>query len=284
MRSISLFAAAMLIPVVAPAQDLLGDANRDVLNGLVFQARTEAHATVTRTLPAEFSRLDIPEQFELIGTAARGDGGGVTAFKTAEPAARAFDLLLAALAADGWEVEMPQGVMQQTFNAPTQIQGSTICRSGERRAVLVRDVGDVRLASINGAGIDPRPRPCHAPIPGAGPMGPGGFAQLNRHMPRFDFPTGVRVLGGGGGNGGNDHFSAATRVHSPGEPASALALMLSRQLTAQGWARDAAWNGALGAGTNWTRGADDGSLVGTLEVLDRGEDLYEVTFTLVLGQ
>src|SRR5690606_29507188 len=131
-------------------QDLLGNANRDVLNGLIFQARAEAHATITRTLPAELSRLDVPDQFELIGTAARGDGGGVTAFKTSEPAARAFDLLLTALATDGWEVEMPQGVMmQQTFNAPTQIQGSTICRNGERRAVLVRDVEDVRLASIN---------------------------------------------------------------------------------------------------------------------------------------
>lgn len=284
MRSITLL-ATLLLPVAASAQDLLADVNQDVLNGLIFQARSEARATVTRTLPAEFSRLEISDQFDLIGTAIRADGNHVTAFRTSQPAAQAFDLLLGALTVDGWEVEMPQGMpMQQTFNAPTQIQASRICRAGERRAVMVRDAGDVRLVSVSGGAVEPGPRPCHAPLPGASTMGPGGFLSLNRHMPRFDFPAGVLVLGGGGGGGGNDYFSAATRVQSPEEPASALALILSRQLTAQGWTRDAAWNGALGAGTNWTRRSDDGLLVGTLEVVDRGGNLHEVTFTVLLAQ
>lgn len=285
MRSITLLATALLLPVAAPAQDLLADVNQDVLNGLIFQARNEARATVTRTLPAELSRLEIPDQLDLIGTAVRADGNHVTAFRTSQPAGQAFDLLLGALTADGWEVEMQQGMpMQQTFNAPTQIQASMICRAGERRGVMVRDAGEVRMISISGSVVEPRPRPCHAPLPGASTTGPGGFASLNRHMPRFDFPAGVRVLGGGGGGGSNDYFRAATRIQSPEEPASALALILSRQLTAQGWTRDAAWNGALGAGTNWTRRSDDGLLAGTLEVLDRGDGFHEVAFTVLLAQ
>ena len=149
MRSITLLATALLLPVAAPAQDLLADVNQDVLNGLIFQARNEARATVTRTLPAELSRLEIPDQLDLIGTAVRADGNHVTAFRTSQPAGQAFDLLLGALTADGWEVEMQQGMpMQQTVNAPTQIQASMICRAKwsatlatpSRRAKLTRTV------------------------------------------------------------------------------------------------------------------------------------------------
>ncbi len=284
MRPIAMLAAALLIPVAAQAQDLLADANQDVLNGLVFQGRAEARATVTATLPHDLAQLEVPDGFALIGTAVRGDGSRTTAFRTSHPAARALDMLLAALDAQGWEVEMPQAVAARpTFNAPSQIQARTICRNGERRGVLVRDFEGASLASILRVGFDPSPRACHAAAPGAGIMGPGGFAQLVREMPRFDFPQGVRVLGGGGGGGGNDHQIAGTRVHSAEDNASALALTLSRQLANQGWTRDAAWVGELGSGSNWTRKTDELSLLGALEVIDLGADHYDVSFTLVLG-
>ncbi len=270
-----------LTPLVSPAQNLLEGSNPDVLNALLFQGRSEAKQTVTRTLPADLARLSLPDDFTLIGTATRADGNGsTTAFRTSLDTGAAMDALLAALLRDGWEVEMPQQMVPQTFSTPSRIAARQLCRDGVRQTVSVRDHDPVRYAGLHRSPAQ-LPRPCHAPQPG---MGAPDFQAMQRLMPTLDFPASVQVQGlGPSGGGSGDSWSAGTRVHSPEEPASALALHLSRQLTAQGWTRDAGWSGALGAGSSWTRQSERGALVGILDVTDVGDAVHDVQFLLLIG-
>lgn len=106
-----------------------------------------------------------------------------------------------------------------------------------------------------------------------------GLAGARNLMPRFTFPEGVRVANGGGSN---NYQRTGTRVFSTEETASSLALELSRQLSTQGWTRDAAWNGAWGSGSNWRRTSDNGALLGMLEVIEGTDSAFEVVFTLNL--
>ncbi len=281
MRRIIAVMAGLLMAGAASAQDLLRDADRDVLNALVFLGRPNMVATASRTLPPEFANLKVPSELALIGTSVRSDGNTITAFHTTLPSGRALDELVLALAAEGWALETQQQMGEQpTFSAPTQRQFVMVCRNGERRAVVVRDHNNRRVASIQGGYIQ-EPRPCNAPDPRQS-MGPMGLAGARNLMPRFTFPEGVRVANGGGGGGSNNHQRTGTRVFSTEETASSLALELSRQLSTQGWTRDAAWNGAWGAGSNWRRTSDNGALLGTLEVIEGADSAFEVVFTLNL--
>lgn len=279
MRQIALFAAAAMVSLAAPAQDLLRNANQDVLNGLVYNGRPEARMTVTRSIPDALSGLKIPDGFALIGTAVRTDGNSHTAFRTSLQANAALEALVIAFAEQGWEVEAPQQGMQPTFSTSNDSALQTVCRNGERRMLQVRSIQNVRYARIH-ALSDPRPRACNAPTPAI--AGPGGFEIMRRQMPRFTFPAGVRVDTGGGSSGGNNSMNAITRIHSPDQPPATLAPQLAQQLTGQGWTRDTSWSGAVGAGSNWTRATDDGTLMGSLEIIDMGDAIYEVRFMLLL--
>jgi hypothetical protein len=273
--------AGLLMAGAASAQDLLRDADRDVLNALVFLGRPNLVATASRTLPPDLANLKVASELALIGTSTRSDGSTITAFTTTLPSGRALDELVLALAAEGWALETQQQTGQQpTFSAPTQRQFVMVCRNGERRAAVVRDHDNRRIASIQG-GVTLESRPCNAPDPRQN-LGPMGLIGARNLMPRLTFPEGVRVANGGGAGGSNGYQRSGTRVFSTEETALSLALELSRQLTTQGWTRDAAWNGAWGAGSNWRRHSEHGPLLGMLEVIEGADSAFEVVFTLNL--
>lgn len=271
---IAFFAAA------ATAQQPLQCLNPDVLNGLVFLGRSELKVEVTRSLPPAMSGLRAPDAFSLIGTGVR-DSGRITnvAYKTALTIDKAYTDIVAALGSAGWAVEA-SAAAGTTFNVAGAPRTTSVCRNGDRRAVMVAEVAGVRYVNIIGYAQGEQPRDCNAPDPGPGNL---AFMTARNAVPRFRFPAGTAIAqGGGGGGGGSDVFTSATRIISS-ESATALAELLASQLQGQGWRPDSVWSGAGSAGSTW-RKLDEGRLTwGTLEIVRVSERTYDVDFTLALS-
>jgi hypothetical protein len=276
MKNIAVAATAALFSIAAVAQGLPQCVNPDVLNGLVYNGRIEAKATITRALPASLARFRAPSGFSLIGTAVRDSGRSTqVAFKTSLSGDQAMSALIETLRADGWAPEAPQGP-GQTFTVPGEPQYVTVCRNSERRTLIVRDVGGTRYANL-GLTAEQRSLACNQKDPRMGGM---DMMSMQSAMPRFTFPSTARQAGpGGGGSGSNDIFRTSTRIQSPDSGAS-LAEHLAGQLTSQGWKRDSAWNGTASSGSNWKRQADGKTTWGTLEIVRMASDMHDVRFTV----
>nr|PZN63409.1 MAG: hypothetical protein DIU62_11125 [Pseudomonadota bacterium] len=284
MRRLILSVLALLgVCSATAAEDLLRHADPDVLNGLIFGGRAAQRARVTDTIPADLADVQVPKGFVLIGTAERGDGMVTTAFATGIELEPAFDALLQALLAAGWQTEM-QPAQAPTFTVATDGRSEAVqlvCRDSRRRIVTAREFEGVRhvsTATIPGQAA----RPCHArdSAPGFGSL--AQLQALQSQMPRITFPDGVKITGPGGGGGGGDAIHQSVRVSSPEETLTSLLLDLSRQLTAQGWRRDATWNGQIAAGAVWTRTSRDGvALMVLLEIIDAGDSQFDVRFLLM---
>jgi hypothetical protein len=236
-------------------------------------------------LPDVLTNLRAPADFELIGTAVRGDSGLTTvAFRTDLAGDEAFAAMLGSLETDGWTLEADQS-SSQTFNVTGQPVNGTVCRDSERMSLIVQNVDDIRYASINSY-VDQRALECGVEDPRLALRGPGMFEAMRTAMPRLEFPASTRPADGRGGLGGGmsgsgDTVSTSSRIESP-DSAAILAEHLAGQLSAQGWRRDAAWSGSLSAGSTWTRNGNDGRPSwGTLEIVSFGDDIYEVGFMLV---
>lgn len=278
MRKLAFASGMMLFSVAALGQDAFQGANRDVLNALIFNARSEMKMTVTRTMPSSMAGFRLPAGFTLIGTGVRGDPdtrSTTVAFKTSLPADKAYAALVDAHRADGFAAEASQ--YPQTFNVPSERMEGTVCRNAERRALLVTEADGVRYASINFFPEQVR-FACNAPDPRMANMGFGG---MRAGMPKFNFPSTARMVNGLGGLGGgsNNTFATSTRIQSP-DAAASLAEYLAAQLPAQGWRRDAAWNGSLSSGSTWKGELDGRPAWGSLEIVSFGEGVYEVGFVL----
>jgi hypothetical protein len=103
-------------------------------------------------------------------------------------------------------------------------------------------------------------------------------------LPTLNLPDSAREpngnpLGGGAGMSG-DNFSTSVQVASP-ESGANIADHLAGQMVQQGWLEDGRWTGALSAGSTWTRQAADGvQLAGTIEIVDLGDDMFQVGFRM----
>lgn len=283
MRKLIIVLGSLVFAVAAQSQQALQCANPDVLNSLVFSMRPESRLVVKRTMPESVAGFRAPAGFTLVGSGVRGPNlSTVVAYKTTLAARQGFDSWLAFLAADGWKPEDTQQ-QQMPFSAagPARL-AALLCRDGERRNLLVQEIGGVRYGTITG--FETRPaRACNAPLPQQGaqfnPMESMQAAQAN--MPQFAFPESARAAGESPlsniGSGGRS-YSTYTRIQSP-DTAATLAAQLARQLVNQRWRMDAEWKGKLSTGSTWARNADDGKkYLGTLEILSLDGGTFQVGF------
>jgi hypothetical protein len=258
--------------------------NPDVLNSLVFNAREEARLVVKRSMPDVVAGFGAPAGFTLIGSGMRAQPypSTVVAYKTSLAGDKAFDNWLAFLAADGWSRDTPPGAQQPTVSvAGPPPLATTLCRNGERRAMRVQEIEGVRYATITGIDLVPS-YACNAPDPRQNGFGMNSpMVEMNAiraNLPQFSFPATARMVGPGMGDMSSG--SSSTRIASP-DTAASLAGQLASQLVSQGWRGDANWSGALSTGSTWTRKGDGGqSLLGTLEILDIGQGVYNIGFTV----
>jgi len=289
MRKFGIGFVFLAFAVAASAQQALQCANPDVLNALVFNARSESRLVIKPSLPTGVAGFGAPADFKLIGSGVRGQNlFTVVAYKTQLDTGKAFDSLLGYLFDQGWKREADQPAQQPLVTVagpqPTRAQ---LCRNGDRRGVTVRDIDGVRYVSISGSETNP-PRACDVPLPQPGAANFNPMTQINAlqaQMPRFSLPATARMSpspnpGFANAGGGVNTTSTSLRIESP-DSAASLARHLARQLTEQGWRGDAEWSGALSTGSTWTRKAADGKPYwGMLEIQSVGGAVYEIGFSL----
>jgi hypothetical protein len=284
MKQLSILLVAGCFTLTAFGQDMLQCVNPDVVNSLVFGGRAESRMSLSATLPDSMSDYRAPAGFELIGTGVRGEGvTTIVAFKTELASEHAFAALVDSVEAEGWELEEEQSSLQ-TFNVSSQPVRGMVCRDAKRRMLSVQDVAGMRYATLS-TNQDQRSYACHAEDPRMAMGGPAMFGAMRSLMPKLDFPETTRPADGQGGFGGGmsgsgDTISTSSRIVSP-DTAASLAEHLALQMTAQGWRRDAAWNGSLTSGSTWMLQGEDGPSWGTLEIVGFGDDVYEVGFMLM---
>jgi hypothetical protein len=268
----AVFIAVSIFSMAASAQEVLQCTNPDILNGLVFLGRSEMKMTVTLGSSGFMASFRAPEGFRLIGSAVREEGSSsVVAYKTALPGDKAYSALLAAFEAEGWAIEGVRG-SGAMFNVAGGHSEGTICRNGERRALLATEAGGQAYVSINAGRTDARN--CNAPDLIS--MRPGNG------MPRFQFPAGTSLAqGGGGGGGSNRNYTTTSRIIST-EAAAQLVQHLAPQIETQGWSRDSGWAGVGSAGSTWRKTIEGESAIGVLEIIRVSEGTYEVNFTINL--
>lgn len=280
MRKLVTAMGLMAFVVAAQGQQVLQCANPDVLNSLVFNARPEARLIVRRTMPDIVAGFRAPVAFTLIGSGVRGQVTTAVAYKTALEARPALEQLSSFLADEGWK---PEDQALPTVNvAGLPLVTAQLCRNGERRNIQMREQNGTRYAIISGAPTAAT-RECGTPSLQMGIVNPMVAINAARaSLPQFTFPDSARTASRlpGGDPGGSNVVSSIARIESPDTPAS-LARLLGRQLSQQGWRGDAAWDGAVGAGSTWSRrNAEGQALVGTLEIVQAGEGAYDVGFTM----
>lgn len=288
MRRFILVSGLAAFAAVAPAQQVLQCVNPDVLNSLVFNARSESRLVVRRDMPENVAGFRAPAGFTLIGSGVRGQGlSTLVAYKTTLERDKAFDSLLGFLSGEGWNRETRQLDQVPSITvAGTQSSAATLCRNGDRRNVQVQEIGGVRYAVIAGFVTSPE-RACGAPDPrqgfSANPM--AAMNAVRAVMPQFSFPSSARATGGApsGDMTGGDETVSSVRIETP-DTAATLAGNLARQLREQGWRSDAEWKGALSTGSTWMRGAGAGQTYwGKLEILNLGNGILDISYSVATG-
>lgn len=285
MKKLAIATIGALFSLTATGQDLLQCLHPDIVNGLIFRGNPAQQLAVTSELPATLSEFRAPAGFTLIGTAVRVESDLTTvAYKTELDRGEAFDALVGAFGAGGWELEEELRPIAPVFELSASPTTGTICRDGERLSLGIRDFDGTRYASIGSVPLD-RPRDCHAEDPRmrSRPSLPGG---VHDYLPLLVFPESTQAANGGalgaGFSGAGDSTRTSARVASP-DSAQTLAAHLGAQMVEQGWRQDASWTGNLSAGAVWMRQADDGAAVwGTLDIVGVADDTYEVALRMLM--
>jgi hypothetical protein len=269
---------ALGFAIVAAAQQPQQCLNPGLVNGLVFLGSSDRKVTVAPGQPAFMSGHSVTTGVTLIGSGVRGDGLTLVAYKSALSTDKAYAAILGALGADGWGQE-PSAGSATTFSVAGSPRNASLCRDGERRAVMVMQVEGQSYVSVV-ALPEARRTPC-----GAGPDMSMGLMMGGGAAPRFQFPEGTSIgFGTGAGGGSNTLFTNTSRIISPESPAR-LVQHLSSQIEQQGWQQDSDWSaGGASAGSTWRKRIDGVSAWGTLEIIRVSEQTYDVDFTIALPQ
>jgi hypothetical protein len=233
------------------------------------------------TMPAAIAAIDRPASFVWIG-GRDGTSSVAGAFRTdAEPSA-ALAAAVAGLSSEGWEVNS-SARMVNAFESPILERSETLCRNGESMSIAARRVGGVNYLSY-GIRKSSEGSICQNPGPNGFGM-PGGIPGGDGTQPDFDFraidPAASErgFSSGGSGSGSSSRRTRGLRIDSS---LTGLADGLGQQLIAQGWSPDARWTGSRTAGSTWSRRTDDDrNLSGALDVIERGESVFNVVFTTI---
>lgn len=273
---IAIAATTLALAVAAQQPQLCLDPQ--LLNGLVFLGRADLKPTIGLGQAAFMRDVKVPAPLVLIGSAERDDGMTTAAYRTSLASDKAHAAVTGALATAGWLPESsPSAATFRVEGAAPRDE--TLCRDGERRLVLVKDVNGVRYVNVV-AFPQAGTRAC-----GADPLMEAMPPMSPRNMvPVLRFPEGTSLAQPlGGGSGSNTNFTTTSRIISAQTPAS-LRDYLAEQIRDLGWQPDASWSSGGGAGSTWNRIRDGEPVLCTLEIIRVSEGTYEVNFTVAMPQ
>src|SRR5690606_8047610 len=112
-----------------------------------------------------------------------------------------------------------------------------------------------------------------------GPGGPPMPTAFDKLLPVLELPGSDSRAAGQSSR--LDSLESNAAVSGGRHSMRSLTRAFSRQMSAQGWQRDAEWRGNLGAGSTWTHPAEDGRLgLAAVEVREGTEDEFLVTFRM----
>jgi len=274
MRRLLIALPVALLCVTAFSADLLECVNPDVRRGLLFIVPADGDLDISDQMPEEIAALPVPADFAWLANRSRPDGQTSVFLASSDPQA-ALDAAMTALATDGWQPDR-SNMPVSAFESPAMDRSQTACRDGEAMSVSTRRLEDTTYA-LYFINANSERSSCRV-SPGLG----GGNFMENPNLPEFDFTAlgsrGMPRSRSGSGLGNNIRTSMQLRLTaSLGDVASQLA----EQLADLGWQRDTSWAGSVMAGSTWARTrADQQRLSGALDVVDRGDGSFQITFAL----
>lgn len=271
----------------ASTNDLVDCLDPHVLFGLMLVYETDFK--VLQASPPELGDLKPPRELTWLGAAERTTSGtsmwsAVYRTGLAPDAARAA--MEKALVAIGWKARSSVlATYPAMFVSPDNpLTGEPYCREGSGltlTASALDGVSYVVLSRMAGARFA-------ATCDGSGlPEFTSATSPLDAALPQFVLPldpaTGRPVAmrgGGGGSSAGGSRWNRRSNISFRSRDSlGGIASHFASQLAAQGWRQDSSWSGTVSAGSTWSRGVDDGTLLeGSLRISAFGNDRYTVVF------
>ena len=272
------------MPAVAAADNLLSCVDPNVVQAFLGGGASSEYRIVD-TIPPEFSGLDYPQDFDLIGT--RHTRSFVnTAFRTNQTPDNAIKSLEAAMVNSGWTV-----VDNRRANALWR--GFQDAKTTSRRGLTTLcDENDSAISLSSGA-ADPgtivhlfksasaQRNECNQ---GGQFDSSEDMGLTNDLMPNLYLPEGASRSGSGRGGiirASGDDAETHVRITS-GKRSNEILEHFSGQLSRQGWLLDSTWFGRRSVGSTWILDqADLPTTAGTLVILQHGPGDHTAQFSMI---
>ncbi len=272
------------IPVVAAADDLLSCVDPNVVQAFLGGGASSEYRLVD-TIPSEFSGLDYPQDFDLIGT--RHTGSFVnTAFRSSQTPDNAIKSLEEAMVNSGWTIvdnRRATALWGGFHDAKTtsRIGLTTLCDQNELAISLSSGAVDRDTIVHLFKSAFAQPNECN----------PGGLFDssvdigfTNELMPSLYLPEGASRSGGGREGiirASGDDAQIHVRITS-GRLSNEILEHFSGQLSGQGWQLDSTWSGRGSLGSTWILDqADLPTTAGTLVILEHGTGDHTAQFSMI---
>jgi hypothetical protein len=220
--------------------------------------------------------LSLPQDFELIGSSVAGSTMRV-AWKTDLHPDAASAVAVRALQDKGWrDISGSHPMFRRGFQSAATPRTSTLCRDADAGSVAVHawaNSGRTLLSLMRFDGD----QTCNAP---AQDRYRDFLTGAMDALPALNLPDSARTISNGSGSSGAESYASA--VIATTMTRAALLSYFGDQVRTQGWTYDTGRTGNLVSGAQWVKSAeDDDTLVGTLSVLDAGQETYNVRFAVM---
>jgi len=272
------------MPAVAAADNLLSCVDPNVVQAFLGGGASSKYRLVS-TISPEFSGLDYPHDFELIGT--RNTGSFVnTAFWTDQTPDNAIKSLEAAMVNSGWTVgdNRRANALWRGFQdaKTTSRRGlSTFCDENESAISLSSGAADTGTIVHLFKSASAQQDECNQEDQFDSGVDMGITNDL---MPNLYFPEAASRSGGGRGGiilASGDDAETHVRITSD-KRSNEILEHFSGQLSRQGWLLDSSWSGQRSAGSTWILDqVDFPTTAGTLVILQHGPGDHTAQFSMI---
>lgn len=243
----------------------------DAFLGNSYHGRPE-YSTV---IPDGFVRLNVPQEFSLVGSQMRGSMTTVV-YKAGMNADRAMKSAVGALAESGWsENDDRRRPGRRGFQTRSASAATVVCHDDDTGAlsVIANDrsgqtfVSYVQHAESQSCGDQPVARPRHDP------------SEIMSQLPVLKLPDSVKAANTGMGGDGEEVHSHVDISEASGR--TELQSYLEDQIRNQRWEYQTRWSSHYSSGSVWTlHTAEDDVFIGTLHVYDSDADPIRVRFSV----
>ena len=265
----------LAISAASFAEDPFACVDPDVVNAFLgshYGGNTE----YSTAIPPGFGGLDVPAGFSLIGSQNSGTVATVI-YKSASGAGPALQAAIDTMAKSGWrDMATQQQRTMGGFQTHVIPAHSTLCHDEQPYAISVNAsarggdtfVGFTRFDGAQGCETDALSPPRHHTM------------NMMEQMPTLTLPDGVSATNQGMSGSGDEVSSQVDISGAAGSPE--LISHFERQIQAQGWEYQTSWASRLSSGSVWLLNSDDnGPLIGTLHLLDSGNQPVHVRFSII---